>query len=170
MNSDNLADVRMDVHKLAGSLGTFGYDRLNDVLKKLDTYLYDAIENRLSSDEIDRTYIKDSMAKLSQMFKEDNKNKSRDFTDFPVLHGKILEKIPLDWDKSILLFSVTIKPFIKDVENQLISFGYKVKIFNDIDKLQAQLVKKENYLILADIDAVVNNPEYIEILQKLKEY
>ena len=168
INTEDLADVRIDVHKLAGSLGTFGYEKLNIVLKKLDTYLYNAIENKLSSDEIDRTYIKDSLAKLSQMFKEDNMNKPRDFTDFPVLHGKILEKIPLDWDKSILLFSMVPKPFINEVESQLISFGYKIKIFNDIDELQAQLVKKENYLILADIDSVVTNPEYIEIFTEIK--
>ena len=105
ITESSLSDVRMDVHKLAGSVGTFGYDEMNKILKKLDNYLYKALEGRFSSDKIDRMFIKKSMDELSELLKEDDKSNSRDFTDFPVLHGKILEKIPLDWDRSILLFS-----------------------------------------------------------------
>ena len=167
ITAGSLADVSMDVHKLAGSLGTFGYDDMNRIMKQMDIYLNDAVKKNLASNKIDRNYIKNSMASITQLLKEENE-KSRDFTDFPVLHGKILEKIPLEWDKSILLFAVKEKSFINDIESQLISFGYKINIYHDIDSLQQQLVKKEDYLILADIDSVIENPDYIEIFTEIK--
>ena len=166
-NKEKLADVRMDVHKLAGTLGTFGYDKMNEIMKEIDTYIYNVLENNMDSGEIDKNYIETSISTLTKLTEKD-KEKSRDYTDFPVLHGKLLEKIPLDWDKSILLFAVKEKSFINEIESQLVSFGYKIQIYNDIDKLQMQLVKKENYLILADIDSVMENPEYMEIFTEIK--
>ncbi len=168
ITAGKLSDVRMDVHKLAGSVGTFGYTELNKILKSLDNYLYRAVEDNLSSEKIDTKYIKDSMDSLSKLLQIDNSTNTRDFTDFPVLHGKIFEKIPLDWNKSILLFSLSDKKYLDEIESQLVSFGYRVNIYNDLDKLQMQLVKKENYLILADIDSVIDNPENIEIFSEIK--
>ena len=165
---EKLSEVRMDVHKLAGSVGTFGYDEMNKILKNLDEYLYDEIENNIKPDTIDRSFIKESMNKLSYLLEEEESS-PQIFTDFPVLHGKILEKIPLDWDKSILLFCVNKKPYLLDIESQLVSFGYKVKLFNDIKKLQKQLIKKENYLILADIETVIKHPEYSSIFSEIKK-
>ena len=165
---EKLSEVRMDVHKLAGSVGTFGYDEMNKILKNLDEYLYDEIENNIKPDTIDRSFIKETMNKLSYLLEEEESS-PQVFTDFPVLYGKILKKIPLDWDKSILLFCVNKKSYLLDIESQLVSFGYKVRLFNDIDKLQKQLVKKDNYLILADIETVLTSPEFSSIFCEIKK-
>jgi diguanylate cyclase (GGDEF)-like protein len=169
LTEDNLSEIWSDVHKLAGSAGTFGYDKMNRVLKNLDCYLNDAMRDKTPFNEIDTDFIKKSIDKLTELLNGiDSKNINHSLTDFPVLYGKILEKIPLDWDKSILLFYQKDKSYLRDLEIQLLSFGYKVEHLRDIDKLQNKLVKKENYLIVSDIDVIISNPENIIFFNEIK--
>jgi len=115
LTSDKLYEIRLDVHKLAGSAGTFGYDEMNRILKNLDNYLYEAMNKKIPSNEIDTDLIKKSIDTLCELLSRvDGKTYNHLLTDFPVLHGKILEKIPLDWDKSIFLFFQKEKPYIRD--------------------------------------------------------
>ena len=169
LDKENLSALRMDIHKLAGSTGTFGYERIDKILKNLDMYLHDAMKNGLPYEEIDRGMIKDSLDRITFLLKETKSKKyNHSVTDFPVIHGKVLEKIPRDWDKNILFFYSTKKKYLHDIETQLVSFGYTIEYLNDLTVLQEKLVRKENYLVVTDIDVILENPENIKIFSEIK--
>ena len=168
-----LTKIRNDIHKLAGSAGSFGFLEISTSLKKLDVYFAEFIENNHSLDNLDYDYLEKSMLEIKKLFNGKmtaaSEDKNHTVTALPAVHGRLFEKIPDSWNKKMILCNSDNKKYLEDLSSKLKYFGYAVNYFTEIDKALSFMQSETIYLVLMDIDSLNGEPGIGSQLVRQKE-
>ncbi len=173
INKINAAELRTDIHKLAGSAGSFGFKEISTILKRIDQYLTKYIENEISDNDFDKQYVKETIQEVREKL-SGSRNPSvvrnlHSVTTLPVTHGRVFEKIPATWDKNLIICNPEKQNYLEELRGKLSYFGYKVEYFTDKDEAVKRIENESIYLALVDVDCLQKNPELGARLVKIKE-
>jgi diguanylate cyclase (GGDEF)-like protein len=167
------SELRADIHKLAGSAGSFGFEAISALLKKVDQYFAGYIENETADNIFDIDYVKKAIKEVQVLLTGVNNpsavRNNYSVTALPVTHGRMFEKIPASWDKKLVICNPENQKYLEELKGKLAYFGYQVEYFTDKDKAVEYLENETIYLALIDIDCLQKNPASGTRLVNMKE-
>ena len=172
-DKEALAEIRIDIHKLAGSTGTFGFIQISNILKNLDTYLADFLTKDKKKGKPDFSYIKNTISEIKDILSSnelevEEKNRSKS----PVISSSsmwFLKKIPEDWNRKLLIIDYEKRGYLSELKDRLPYFGYEIEFVQGMDAVKEKLEKEEIHLIILDSDFVKQDEEIIRCISKIKE-
>ena len=173
INKVKAAELRADIHKLAGSAGSFGFKEISTILKRIDQYFAKYIDNNTSESDFNTDYVKETIQEVRDKL-SGSKNPSavrnrHSVTALPVTHGRVFEKIPATWDKKMIICNPDKQIYLEELKGKLSYFGYQVEYFTDKDEAMERIENETIYLALIDVDCLQKNPESGARLVKIKE-
>ncbi len=173
MDNSCMTDIRSDIHKLAGSADSFGFDEVSRILKSLDLYFADFIENKKPKSDFNPDYVKESIGEIRRLFSGSDTppagRKDHSVTALPVSNGRLFEKIPETWNKRIIICNPEKKKYLEELSSRLSYFGYVIDYYSEVEKAVESAEKEIIYLVLVDIDSLSGEPGIGSRFIKIKE-
>ena len=167
INSKNdialLSELRLQVHKIAGSAATFNLPTLTTTAKEMETLIDTVLESGgIIDDKISKQFV-DYLKKIRSIcadpekFMDDNDD-SVTFSDLP------------DNEEKRIVFVLGENDLVsKDLSEQLGYFGYTVQIINNFSSLKEHIKKARNELLLMNSNMIENKPMTATAVKKIKD-
>ena len=172
----DLLRIRNNIHKLAGSTGSFGFTHISNLFRNLDSYLSKFITNdkkHKGEEKLDFYYLKNTILEIDKILSSDESGKENIISDDEDIITSssmwFLKKIPEDWNKKIVVCDYQNRKYLSDLKDRLSYFGYEVDFFKEIDSAKEKILNEEIHLIILDTDLVLENEDITPWLKKIKE-
>ncbi len=169
----DISEVKNDVHKLAGSAGSFGFLKISNILKKLDIYLTNFISDNENDKELDFNYIEKTFDKIRKNLSPKLSNKGNKTISASGLVSSssdwFFKKFPEDWDKKIVILDYRDRKYLSDLKERLSYFGYEIEFFSDIDAGIEKISNEDIHIIILDTDLVLERIDIGPWLKNIKE-
>ena len=178
LDEKSISDIRMDIHKLAGSAGTFGFFSVSNNLKILDKYLADFLskdkKKHKKNRKLDFCYIKNTLLEIKKILSSSISGEETKFsnTSSPLVSQSamwFLKKIPESWNRKIVVCDYENRKYLADIRDKLPYFGYEINFFEEIEAAKEKIFKEDIHLIVLDTELVQKNENIVEWLRRVKE-
>jgi len=176
----DISEVRNDIHKLAGSTGTFGFLHVGNILKNLDIYLLKFLPKDNLTDKKykkkkkpDFDYIINTIREIKEILfgKEPEKGfkQSNTLSAIPSPSMWFLKKIPEDWNRKVVICDYDNRKYLSDLRDRLPYFGYEVDFYKEIDVAKEKILNEDIHLIVLDTELAEKNESIVQWLRTVKE-
>ena len=177
LDKRNISDIRMDIHKLAGSAGTFGFHDISNSLKNLDIYLADFLskdeKKHKENKELDFCYIKYTLAEIKEILSSNIPEAELKFANSSSLISQstmwFLKKIPENWNRKIVICDYENRKYLANIKDRLPYFGYEIDFFEEIEAAKDRVFKEDIHLLILDAELVQKNESIEKWLRNIKE-
>jgi len=176
LDNEGIAEIRIDIHKLAGSAGTFGFLQISNILKELDTYLSDFLSKEQKpkkKKKPDFNYVKNTILEIKEILASgDPEAEPKNKNVTPVVSSSsmwFLKKIPENWNRRVVVCDYDNRKYLSDIRDRLPYFGYEIDFFKEIDNLKEKILNEDIHLVILDTELVQKNENIVKWLREIKE-
>jgi diguanylate cyclase (GGDEF)-like protein len=176
LHKKDISDIKNDVHKIAGSAGSFGFVEVSNTLRALDVYLSKFIsgdKDHLNINEIDINHMKDTILEINKILIATESAKEHKPENVPTVISSssmwYLKKFPDNWNRKVVVCDHANKKYLSDLKTKLAYFGYEIQLVNEIDALKEKMQNEDIHLVILDTDLVMKNSKFASWLKKYKE-
>ena len=160
-------NLRLQVHKLAGSGATFGFDAITASGRTLEVHLSNLVESGLLETNPDEQHIG---IYLTQLKKDCNLNATsygvkRAESQMQKFDSTILQRR----HRNIVIFSMDRNRTIGDLSDQLGFFGFSVSLVSDIKGFRKAINDNANQLAIINTDVIEKSKRSAETLSNIKQ-
>lgn len=158
-----LTELRMSVHKMAGSAATFGLETLTDTSRLFENYIDEVISGK-------KTLSKEKPGDLIKHLQ-----KIREICADPEKYSEGIEReFSIDdfadkQEKKIVFVLGDNDSVSKDLSEQLGYFGYKVEILNNFSSLKNHIQEARNELLIMNTNIIDGKPMTAAAIKKIKD-
>jgi diguanylate cyclase (GGDEF)-like protein len=158
-----LTELRMNIHKMAGSAATFGLEALTDASKLFEHY----IDNLLSGENTIPEKSPEELIGHLQKIREicANPEKFSDAEDGSFSLSDIADK----QEKKIVFVLGEHDSISQDLSEQLGYFGYTVEVLNNFSSLKNHIQEARNELLIMNTNVIENKPMTATAIKKIKD-
>ena len=158
--------LRLQVHKLAGSGATFGFDDITDSARALERHLSGVVDSGLLEEKPDKNQI---AIYLDQLIKDCELHAASSSTQKAVSKPHSIDSSILQRrHRNIVVFSVDQSKTVNELINQLGFFGFDVKFVSDLPDFRRIIKKKTDQLSLIHTGVIEQSKNASESLAKIK--
>ena len=160
-------NLRLQVHKLAGSGATFGFDAITTSARTLEHHLSNVVDSGLLETEPDEQHIG---IYLTQLRKDcdlhtTSNGAKRAESQMQQIDSTILQRR----HRNLIIFSKDRNGTIGDLSDQLGFFGFSVSLVSDIKGFRKTINDNANRLAIINTDVIEKNKRSAETLSNIKQ-
>ncbi|MBI9108270.1 MAG: diguanylate cyclase [Spirochaetales bacterium] len=158
-----LTDLRINIHKMAGSAATFGLEALTEAAKSFEVYIEELLsKNKTLSGKSSKELIR-HLQNIREICADPEKYTDPSDVIYPISDFS-------DKQEKKIIFVLGEKDSIsKDLSEQLGYFGYTVDILNNFSTLKNHMQEARNELLIMNTDVIENKPMTAAAIKKIKD-
>ncbi|MCL2294200.1 MAG: diguanylate cyclase [Spirochaetes bacterium] len=169
----DLAGVKNDIYKLIEPAKNLEFFQIGNPIKNLNTYLskFDFKNKSYKKEELDFDYMRNTILEIKKILSPNEATKEVKFSNSSAISSSSagIKKIPIDWNKKIVICDYNGRKYFSDLKDKLIDFGYEIYFFKEIDDAKKKVLKEDIHLIIIDTDLILENDTVVPWLRKIKE-
>ena len=163
VNTEKLQDLKIQIHKFAGSAATFGLGSLTDISRNFEEHIDGLLSGKEEWSEESARKVVQNLKSLREICANPVKFLDEDEQGFS-LNGADEAQ-----EKKIVFVLGDNDSVSKDLSEQLGYFGYMVEILNSFSSLKEHIRDAKNELLIMNSRVIEGNPKTAAAVKKIKD-